>query len=110
MNATRWTTFLGVNPNSMAMRASLSLSTERRMGFSAAPLCPYDFAVPSPRTYSTMLPASLSVASCAAGASRRDVRLIEARARHETAVPKTAATAAAGLRKSRKHSIASRLT
>ena len=92
------------------MRASFSLSTERRMGFTAAPLFPYDFAVPSPRTYSMMPPASLSVASCAVGASRCEARLIEARARQETTVPATAASADAGLRKSRKHSIASRLT
>ena len=68
------------------------------------------FAVPKPRTNSTMAPDRLSVALLAAGESRFDVRLMEARARHETMVPANAAAAATGWRTNRKQTIAARLT
>ena len=54
LNATRWTRLRGVKPNSIAMRASFSLLIVARRGRIAAPPWPYDFAVPSPRAYSTI--------------------------------------------------------
>ena len=106
----RWITFFGVNPNSMRMRARLRSSTVRSKGLLAAPPWLNDFAVPSPRTNSTMSLARRSVASCAAGARRVAVRFTCASAAHDTATPARAPAAASGFMTSRKHTMAARFT